>query len=266
MTRSDAMARASSRMREAPRTPKRVDIDKPYGLRPGALRGESTVIVKTRKAQLLVFGRHGSKGGKGLQTIIGLVGFAGMLKTICTGVKLDDPYADQWLLKIEEAIDSSAEKISVLRGEIEQALSRRSDFNHTVAHSTEPLEVPLFFSSQIAFKAAYLINDFDNLVCAALTAKHVAIMTAKSADNYMRGARKAVRRALITAGGYQYTGVSRADFVHNTAKARAAVDKWGALPEEVLNGSRRAPSAPPLPERSFARERDSNSVDDRSDQ
>lgn len=247
---TESMARAGDRMRNQVGKAVKVDVDNPFAKKPGALRGESTLIVKTRLAQRLVFGRSSGKEGK--VAIIGLIGFSGMLKGLCTGVKLDDPYADFWLINIEEAIDNAQKEIASMRSHIEEALSQRPDFNHSIAQSTQPLEVPLYFSNQMAFKAAYLINDYDNLVCAAMTAKHVAVMTSVAADECIRKAGKAVRRAFSSANGYSYTGVGRADILHGTAKARKPIDAWGELDPAILSGERRASCAPDLPAKSFA--------------
>lgn len=221
--------------------------------RPGALRGESVMTVKTRLAQQLVFGRTGSRYADGKREIIGLIGFAGMLRPIFTGAKLDDPYADQWLLDIEAGIDSTAAELAELRDSAKRALARRPDVHHTVAQSVNPIQVPLYFSNQLAFRAAYLVNDFDMLVCAAQTARHVAAITTTRSNELIQQGSKAIRRTFTSATGYRYTGVSRADIAHKTARAIEALERWGELPREVLDGSRRAEYGPPLPADSYAR-------------
>ena len=42
-----------------------------------------------------------------------------------------------------------------------EALAQRPDVQHEVAQSVQPLQVPLSFSNPFAFRAAYLINDFE---------------------------------------------------------------------------------------------------------
>lgn len=220
--------------------------------RPGALRGASVLIVKTHLAQQLVFGRPGSPRADGKRAIIGLIGFAGMLKPIFAAAKLDDPYADKWLLDIEAAIGAAASELAELRDSLATALAQRPDVQHTVAQSVKPLEVPLYFSNQIAFRAAYLVNDFDSLVCAAQTAKHVAVITTVASNAVIQRGSKSIRRTLTSATGYRYTGVSRADIAYGTARAHEALKRWGEVPPDILNGSRRAEYGPPLPADSYA--------------
>lgn len=221
--------------------------------RPGVLRGQSVMTVKTHLAQQLVFGRPASPRADGKRAIIGLIGFAGMLKSIFTGAKLDDPYADKWLLEIEAAIDAAAAELAELRNSVEHSLAVRPDVHHTVAQSVKPIEVPLYFSNQLAFRAAYLVNDFDMLVCAIQTAKHVAAITTTKSNELIQRGSKTIRRTFASAIGYRYTGVSRADVAHRTARAGAAFERWGELPREVLDGTRRAEYGPPLPAESYAR-------------
>ncbi|MEM6485220.1 MAG: TIGR03761 family integrating conjugative element protein [Pseudomonadota bacterium] len=248
---TESMQRADKAMRNQIQQPAKVDMDKPLAMKPGALRGESTLIVKTRLAQRLVFGRSERREDKKV-AIIGLIGFSGMLKQLCMGVKLDDPYADLWLINVEAAIEEGQAEIASMRATISEALAERPDFSHGIAQSTRPLEVPLYFSNQMAFKAAYLINDYDNLVCAAMTAKHVAVMTSVAADDLIRKGGKAVRRAFCSANGYSYTGVARADIHHGTAKAKRPREAWGEIAHDILTGERRASCAPDLPPKSYA--------------
>ena len=248
----ESLARARHQMRKEPAPPVRVEAESPFTTRPGALRGESVLTVKTHLAQQLVFGRPASQRPDGKRAIIGLVGFAGMLKHIFTGAKLDDPYADQWLLDVEAGIDTAAKELADLRESVAQVLAERPDVHHAVAQSVKPLEVPLYFSNQLAFRAAYLVNDFDALVCAIQTAKHVAVLTTVKSNAMIQRGSKTVRRTFTSANGYKYTGVSRADIAHGTARAGEALKRWGELPLDVLDGTRRAEYGPPLPAESYA--------------
>lgn len=245
----EALIQARLRMQEPPAQAVRVESASPFADRPGALRGESVMTIKTHLAQQLVFGRPGSERKR---AIIGLIGFAGMLKPIFDGAKLDDPYADKWLLAVEAAIDAAALELAELRDGIAQALAQRLDIHHTVAQSVKPLEVPLYFSNQLAFRAAYIVNDFDMLVCMAQTAKHVAVLTTTKSNSVIQAGSKAVRRTFTSSTGYRYTGVSRADIAHGTARAGEALKCWGELPPEILNGTRRAEYGPPLASDSYA--------------
>jgi hypothetical protein len=90
------------------------------------------------------------------------------------------------------------------------------------------------------------------LVCAAQTAKHVAVITTVKSNAVIQRGSKSIRRTFTAATGYRYTGVSRADIAYGTARAGEALQRLGEVPPEILNGSRRAEYGPPLPADSYA--------------
>lgn len=253
----DAIEKTRTCINGSPTAAKSVDASKPFALRPGVLRNDSVISIRTALAQQLIFGRSASNrprnhSPRSKRPVIGLVGFARMVKPICAAAGLDDPYADKRLLEIEAFIERSFQDLGALRAKVDKRLASRSDVRHSLAHSVRPLEVPLYFSNQFAFRAAYLINDFDAFMCAVQTARFVALLTATEANTLIRRASRILRRALASATGFQYGGVSRGDILDGNAKARAAAKRWGELPLDILNGTRRAAFAPALPEGSLA--------------
>ena len=75
---------------------------------PGALRGEVWLTVQTHQAQRLVTGRRADEGKP---AIIGLMGFAALIRPIWDGARADDPYADWWLVRIYEALAQAEEAL-----------------------------------------------------------------------------------------------------------------------------------------------------------
>ena len=55
---------------------------------------------------------------------------------------------------------------------------------------------------------------------------------------------------LYTSQQYRYSGATRDDFASKNAVARAALEKFGELPQDVLEGTRRSRFAPPIARRS----------------
>jgi integrating conjugative element protein (TIGR03761 family) len=252
LAKRPSLLAADRRMRELSPSPIQVLTALPYAARPGRLRGVSVLTIKTYLAQQLVFGRAASHDADGKRGIIGLIGFAGMLTQLFNGAKADDPYADKWLLDIEATIDAAAEALKDAHDTVLEALAQRADVSHGVAQSVKPLHVPLYFSNRFAYRAAYLVNDFDNLFCAIQTAKHVAFLTNEQSNALIHSSSKTVRRTFTSANGYRYTGVSRADIAYGTARAVEALQRWGELSPDILDGTRRAEYGPPLPAESFA--------------
>ena len=115
-----------------------------------------------------------------------------------------------------------------------------------VAQSVEPVKVDLTFTSPYAFMGAYLLADYDVLVRAVLTGRHIGLFDRDTAERTLREGGRIVRRVFNTAQGYKYLGVCREDLRQGTQKAERATDMLGALPQAVIDGTLRAAHAPDI--------------------
>jgi integrating conjugative element protein (TIGR03761 family) len=211
---------------------------------PGALRSETWLTLQTRQAQRLV---HGRRAEDGKAEIIGLRRFASMLRSIWAGARTDDPYGDWWLIRIEEALEGSHGMLKALELSVQERLQEHPAIDIAVAHSIEPVRIPLLFTSPHAFRGAYLIADADRVIRAILTARHVGLMGRDESERLIHdGAGRAVRRALGSARGYRYKGIGRNDLRQLTARGCEARDSMGEVPEAILAGDER-PRYGPVP-------------------
>lgn len=208
--------------------------------RPGPLRGDTRLPLQTRQAQLLFKGRS---GGERRPPIVGLLVFAKQVHDIEMNVLKDDPFADWWLLKIESALSEAREVLNGTRVQL-QAQVAASPFTVAPVTSAEPLQLPLTFSSRLAFRGAALLAEFDQTVVAVLTAGHLGLMTPEEEQRTINRAGTAVRRAFGTPLTYKALGVTRADLQADTETARAAIARMGTPPDGVLNGSQQAQFGP----------------------
>ena len=85
---------------------------------------------------------------------------------------------------------------------------------------------------------------YDGLVRTVLSAQHVGLLSRDEAERALHLGGRLVRRALQSAVGYRFVGVTRLDVAQGTAKAQQARDVMGELPEDILAGTSRAPYAP----------------------
>lgn len=214
-----------------------------HGDRPGALRSQAIMEIQTRQAQRLVYGRR-PEGDK--PTIVGLLRFATMLRPMWTGAAADDPYADWWLVQVERELLQGREHLEALREHVDRLLKSAPAVDVKVAQSLEPVRVDLNFSSPYAFMGAYLLADYDALVRAILTGRHVGLLDRNTAEKLLHEGGRAVRRAYSVAQGYRYLAVTREDVRQGTAKGRRAKEMLGELPQEVLEGGLRAAHAPDI--------------------
>ena len=209
--------------------------------RPGVLRGGATLTLQTRQAQRLVKGR-GYTAEK--PAIIGLIGFANLLRSIWHGARADDPYADWWMLKVHAALDLAQQELVAAEQELATRFQTMAAIEVAAPTSIKPARIALNFSNPYAFRAARLVGLYDGLVRAVLSARHVGLLAREEAERALHQGGRQVRRALQSAIGYRFLGLTRLDIAQGTAKAQQARDAMGELPADVLAGVRRAPCAP----------------------
>jgi integrating conjugative element protein (TIGR03761 family) len=209
--------------------------------RPGVLRGGATLTLQTHQAQRLVKGR-GYTADK--PAIIGLIGFANLLRSIWHGARYDDPYADWWLLKVHAALELAEQELVAAEQGIATRFEALGSLEVTAPTSVKPARVALNFSNPYAFRAARLVGLYDALVRRVLSARHVGLLAREEAERALHLGGRQVRRALQSAVGYRFLNVSRGDLEQGTAKAQQAREALGEPPEEVLTGAQRAPFAP----------------------
>lgn len=272
--------------------------------RPGRLRGDANLVVQTRRAQQLVYGRRKTDEK---EHITGLVRYGMNMKGIWNAASRDDPYADYALLRIENALTKARQTINTLRKETESLLENAAaGVQIDVAHSLEPVRIPLQFANAYGYMGAYVIADYDQLVCAILTARHVGLMPQENIDetnmvqaatevpeaeselinknerepnskqasnaktNYgirlksLNNAATLIRHAFGLSALWKFTLVTRNDVRNNTpmaVKAKEAMPMLGELPQEIIDGSKRAKVAPAIsPQRTPASEDDKTKV------
>ncbi|MES9927668.1 MAG: PFL_4669 family integrating conjugative element protein [Candidatus Thiodiazotropha sp. 6PDIVS] len=214
--------------------------------KPGMLRGEATLDIQTRQAQRLVYGRRKTEDK---EHIVGLVRYGMNMKRIWTSAGRDDPYADWILLQTESALNEARDKINDLRQETEERLATVSIGIHIdVAHSIEPVHIPLQFANAYGYMGAYLIADFDQLVRTVLTARHVGLLTGDQSTHSLYQTSRMVRRAFAFSSQWKFSLVTRTDVRNNTpmaAKAKELMPKID-LPTEVIEATLRANIAPDI--------------------
>lgn len=214
--------------------------------RPGTLRGDACLVIQTRQAQRLVYGRKqvGQQPG-----IIGLVRFGMLMKRIWVSAMLDDPYADWYLLQIDETLETGRVEIRQSRNQIDELLGSARGVEITVAHSLKPARVPLQFANPYGYMGAYLVGDYDELVCAVLTARHVGLLSRDHAEQVLQRGGRLIRRAFLLPTQWKHCAVDRTDLEQNNQRAQAARSAMGELPQDVLDGKHRARHAPKIRQR-----------------
>ncbi len=209
----------------------------------GALRSKINLSLHTYHATRLWWGR-GVESGK--PQIIGLRQFLFLVGAIQRNATRDDPYADHWMLLIDGKLEEVRDKLDTALADAERLLEQiPSELTIEENVNQRPFTTPVYTGGQQGWLALRLLIDFDRLVRHLLLASHVAILSRDGTYDRLRTANHALRSLCAFPQRYPgYSGITRDDVAANNAKAREAREKFGELPQDVLDGTRRSPYAP----------------------
>jgi len=98
----------------------------------------------------------------------------------------------------------------------------------------------------LGFAAVYLLADYDEIARKLILAHHTALIDRSTLERWLHEGAHALRSLFSLAQQYRYSGTQRDDFASQNAAARAAIEKFGELPQDVLEGTRRSRFAPPI--------------------
>ncbi len=214
----------------------------------GALRSSMQLTLHTHHASRIWYGRAPSDGRP---AIIGLSGFVSIMARMKRGAEQDDPYSDWWMLRVEEKLADTKERMALLREQIDQVLREVNPaLTLTDNLNVQPVKLPVFVQSQHGFLAIYLLADYDELARRLILAHHTALIDRRMMERWLNEGAHLLRSAFALAQQYRFSGCCRDDFAANNAVARAAREKYGELPQDVLEGTRRSKFAPPVVRRS----------------
>jgi integrating conjugative element protein (TIGR03761 family) len=217
---------------------------------PGAMQMSAVVKFHSTQSINLFRGRKGDPAN-GVRPIIGLARFARQVSLVWSAAAIDDPYADQVLLDIENAYDAAKATLESKEQAMKGLLEGMEDFEVTLQASIDPVEIKLQFYSPWGFRAAMLLKQFDKLVRMALTARHIGIFTESDWLSIVRESARALRHMFNEVDGWVSTGVKREDLRNNTAVAKRAQNRYLEVKKRILvvdqaviDGSYRAKLSP----------------------
>lgn len=206
------------------------------------LRSDVWLTLQTTYAQLLIRGRD----SKGKAPIVGLIGFADRLRLIWHAAQANDPFADWWLIKIHDAITTVDARIRFERESVQELFEKGGSFVAVPAQNREPFRIKLRFASPYAYRAAQMLAEFDALVCELLTARHIGRLARSATTSITHAVASKIRGVFNIPLRYRHLGIDRANALSWEAEGNIAKRYMGEIPQDILEGSRRAAFAPPI--------------------
>lgn len=209
---------------------------------PGGLISNATLELHTRNAYALVEGRAQSEDKHGIP---GLRQCGKALRMVLAGCREDDPYADWFLLQIHRYFETQADYLATLNEAADRKLEGQQGITLTSSNSSTPTIITLSFSSPYGYRAAFLLRDLDDFIRKVRTLTHVGLLTRDESGRQINQATAAVRSAFHKTLEYRFIGITADDYRQRTVKAKEAIERWGEIPVDVLDGTNVAPYAPP---------------------
>lgn len=215
-----------------------------FQLNIGVLRSQMTLQIHTRQASRLWSGRKPINGKGG---ILGLNGFLFITNRINIGSRQDDPYCDWWMLQIEEKIDQVNAQLKRLQAQVNEVFaSVPPAFTLGENLNVQPANLPVFAGSHLGYLAIFVLAQYDEIVRKALLAHHIALIDHLALEHWLAQGDHCLRSLFATVQDYRYSGINRKDIVLGTAAARIVAEKFGEVPPDIMDGSRRSRFSPPL--------------------
>ena len=145
------------------------------------------------------------------------------------------------MLRIKDKLVDTKTRLQTLREQVDQALSDvPTALSLGENMNVQPVKLPLFVNAQLGFMAVYLLADYDDLARKLILAHHTALIDRSTLERWLNDGAHALRSLFSLAQQYRYSGTTRDDFAAKNAAARAAQEKFGELPQDVLEGTRRS--------------------------
>lgn len=219
------------------------------GHEPKPIKPTWVLDLHTRQAVKIFLGRSQKRGRRGIP---GLAKFITYTNLIWDRAKKDDPWADWYLLKIEQRIEQSEAKLYELQNRLNNLLCNSSHGIRLVemGESAGPVPFPLAFIVPQGFMVAELVGLYDEVVMAIVIARQRGKVDLRLSERWIHEGARAVRAAFNSPYGYRNCMVNRILVLKQTPHAKKAHKFMGPLPKEVLQRTL-APAHQPGPSFSY---------------
>jgi integrating conjugative element protein (TIGR03761 family) len=216
------------------------------------LRSSFELTIHSKEAQKLIEGRIIERDSEleleKKYTINGLELYSKRLNTIWYRVKNDDPYAEMVLIEIERRLERAKNKIHHATKDAEIMLKKSPPgISISVSSSTNPIKISLNHTKYYTIHAklaAVLIADFDFLIRKLKSCIEIGQLTKSQYKKRIESLSTVIRGVLITPSVYNNMNIDRKDILQSTEKGKAAIEKFGLVPMDMLNNNQHSKFGP----------------------
>ncbi|MGJ0624632.1 PFL_4669 family integrating conjugative element protein [Xenorhabdus bovienii] len=218
-------------------------------LRAGVLKSSLTIELHTHYAIRLWAGRRREEISKTHQVteILGMPQVIKRAGNISVDSAADNPYADAWLVKLEQ-------KLAAASANLQQSLATLQDTLNAVpkqitlssVSSVEPLNIGVYSHSPLGYRCVWLLVGYDQLVMKTFQAFHYGLISRAERDAFLHNGSRAIRQIYGLVRSYRSLVVTRRDIEEKTPAGLESIKLLGEPHPDILSGRQRSAFSSPL--------------------
>lgn len=226
-------------------------VKEPASHRVGAFTSTLNIELHSRYAIMLWEGRRGSKAknneGRKVPRIMSMPEAIKMTGGLYRDSLADNPYADETMWKLENAIIDATEKINAEVAQLDDIL-RNIPSMITIKDvlSRSPVNIGVFSRSPLGYRCVWLLVGYDQLALKTFQAAHLGLISRNQRDELLSFGAYLIRKIYGILQIYRSVGVTRDDIENKTSKGEKAIARYGMPEPDILSGKARSSFSPPL--------------------
>lgn len=212
----------------------------------GALKSTLMIQLHTQYAILLWEGRQRQDELNKPQIVSmpQVIARAGRINRDSEG---DNPYADNVMLLLEQAIERGTGRLQNAVAELDGILSHLPvQVTMSAVSSVSPLNIGVFSRTPIGYRCVWLLVGFDQLAMKAFQTWHYGLISRQRRDDLLSLGGHWVRQVYGVVQQYRSLDVTREDIRQQTPAGIEAVQRLGEPDADIMNGIKRSAFSPPL--------------------
>ncbi|CDG16777.1 PFL_4669 family integrating conjugative element protein [Xenorhabdus doucetiae] len=223
-------------------------LSSPPRLRAGVLKSALTIELHTHYAIRLWEGRRREEFSHPRQfsEILGMPQVIKRAGNISIDSAADNPYADAWLVKLEQALDAASENLQQGIASLQEILTLPEHITLSPVSSVEPLNIGVYSHSPLGYRCVWLLVGFDQLAMKTFQAFHYGLISRSERDASLHNGSHAIRRIYGIVRSYRSLPVTRRDIEAKTPAGLEAIKRLGEPHTDILSGQLRSAFSPPL--------------------
>jgi integrating conjugative element protein (TIGR03761 family) len=167
--------------------------------------------------------------------------------TISADSATDNPYADVWLVKLEQALEAASGKLQQSIAALQDTLNAvPAQITLSSVSSVEPLNIGVYSHSPVGYRCVWLLVGYDQLAMKTFQAFHYGLISRSERDAFLHNGSHAIRQIYGMVRSYRSLAVTRRDITERTPAGLEAIKLLGEPHPDIVSGQQRSLFSPPL--------------------